>query len=61
MAEVNTPPSQRGVKENVKPDAYDFYLSGRPEMIRDVTAPIDEQFPGSIVYAERFFWLLAHV
>jgi benzoate/toluate 1,2-dioxygenase reductase subunit len=35
--------------------AYDFYLCGREEMIRDVTLLVDEAFPGSRVYAEIFF------
>ncbi len=34
---------------------YDFYLSGREEMIRDVTLLVDEAFPGSRVYSEIFF------
>jgi len=34
---------------------YDFYLCGRAEMIRDVTFIIDERFPGSRVYTERFY------
>ena len=35
--------------------SYDFYLCGRGEMIRDVTWLVDERFPGSFVYMERFF------
>jgi NAD(P)H-flavin reductase len=35
--------------------AYDFYLCGRGEMIRDVTLLVDEAFPGSRVYSEIFF------
>jgi NAD(P)H-flavin reductase len=35
--------------------AYDFYLCGREEMIRDVTLLVDEAFPGSRVYSEIFF------
>ncbi|MFZ7128551.1 MAG: ferredoxin--NADP reductase [Desulfobacterales bacterium] len=34
---------------------YEFYLSGRREMIRDMTALIDERFPDSRVYTEIFF------
>ena len=34
---------------------YDFYLSGRIEMIRDVTHIVDERFPGSMVYTEIFY------
>jgi ferredoxin-NADP reductase len=37
------------------PGAYDFYLCGREEMIRDVTLLVDESFAGSRVYAEIFF------
>ena len=35
--------------------AYDFYLCGRSEMVRDVTWLIDERFPDSRVYSEIFF------
>jgi NAD(P)H-flavin reductase len=35
--------------------AYDFYLCGRQDMIRDVTLLVDEKFPGSLVYAETFY------
>jgi NAD(P)H-flavin reductase len=35
--------------------AYDFYLCGRSEMIRDVTVLIDERFPQSLVYTEMFY------
>jgi benzoate/toluate 1,2-dioxygenase reductase subunit len=35
--------------------AYDFYLCGRREMIRDVTLLIDERFPESLVYTELFY------
>lgn len=35
--------------------AYDFYLCGREEMIRDVTLLVDDAFPDSRVYAEIFF------
>jgi NAD(P)H-flavin reductase len=34
---------------------YDFYLSGRSEMIRDVILLVDEKFSDSIVYTEAFF------
>ena len=43
------------LKEKLKPGAYDFYLCGRLEMIRDVILLTDERFTGSIVYTERFF------
>jgi benzoate/toluate 1,2-dioxygenase reductase subunit len=35
--------------------AYDFYLCGRREMIRDVTLLIDDRFPESLVYTELFY------
>jgi ferredoxin-NADP reductase len=35
--------------------AYDFYLCGRQDMIRDVTLLIDEIFQGSFVYSEVFY------
>jgi NAD(P)H-flavin reductase len=35
--------------------AYDFYLCGRNEMIRDATLLIDERFPDSLVYTEMFY------
>ncbi len=34
---------------------YDFYLSGRQEMVRDVTLLVDEIFPGSLIYSEIFY------
>ena len=34
---------------------YDFYLSGRGEMISDATLIIDRRFPGSLVFSESFF------
>ncbi|MFO7685311.1 MAG: FAD-binding oxidoreductase [Desulfobacterales bacterium] len=34
---------------------YDFYLSGRGEMIRDATWLVDDRFPGSLVYTEIFY------
>ena len=34
--------------------AYDFYLCGRGEMIRDATAIIDERFENSKLYIENF-------
>ncbi|MCU0559420.1 MAG: FAD-binding oxidoreductase [Desulfobacterales bacterium] len=35
--------------------AYDFYLCGRQEMIRDATLLADERFPGSLVFSEVFY------
>jgi len=43
------------LEECLPQGAYDFYLCGREEMIRDVTLLVDEAFPGSRVYAEIFF------
>jgi ferredoxin-NADP reductase len=41
--------------QQLEPNAYDFYLCGRCEMIRDVTLLIDERFAGSLVYTELFY------
>jgi ferredoxin-NADP reductase len=41
--------------EHLPPHAYDFYLCGRQEMIRDVTLLVDERFPGSLIYTEVFY------
>jgi NAD(P)H-flavin reductase len=35
--------------------AYDFYLCGNGEMIRDVILLVDQQFPNSLVYNETFY------
>jgi len=35
--------------------AYAFYLSGRGEMIRDVTRLVDDRFPGSRIHSETFY------
>jgi benzoate/toluate 1,2-dioxygenase reductase subunit len=35
--------------------AYDFYLCGRGEMIRDATLLVDARFPDSLVYTETFY------
>ncbi|MEJ2731707.1 MAG: hypothetical protein P8185_24885 [Deltaproteobacteria bacterium] len=43
------------LERNLIPGAYDFYLCGRSEMIRDVTLLIDERFPQSLVYSELFY------
>lgn len=40
---------------HLAPGAYDFYLCGRSEMIRDVTLLVDRRFPASLVYSEIFF------
>jgi benzoate/toluate 1,2-dioxygenase reductase subunit len=39
----------------LKSGAYDFYLCGRNDMIREVTLIVDGRFPGSSVYAEPFY------
>lgn len=43
------------LKAHLPPAAYDFYLCGRREMIRDVTWLVDERFAGSLVYSELFY------
>jgi benzoate/toluate 1,2-dioxygenase reductase subunit len=43
------------LERHFAPAAYDFYLCGRSEMIRDVTLLIDERFPESLVYTELFY------
>lgn len=43
------------IDQHLAPGAYDFYLCGRNEMIRDVTLLIDERFPESLVYTEQFY------
>jgi ferredoxin-NADP reductase len=41
--------------QNLPPAAYDFYLCGRQDMIRDVMHLVDRRFPGSLVYYEVFY------
>jgi len=41
--------------DRLPPGRYDFYLSGRREMIRDATLIIDDRFSGSRVYSEIFY------
>lgn len=43
------------LRERLPADAYDFYLCGRQEMIRDATLLADERFPGSLVFSEVFY------
>jgi ferredoxin-NADP reductase len=43
------------LETHLPPQAYDFYLCGRQEMIRDVTLLADERFQGSLVYTEIFY------
>ena len=40
---------------SLPPGEYDFYLSGRTEMIRDITHLVDARFPGSFIYTEIFY------
>lgn len=42
------------LEQRLKPGTYDFYLCGRREMIRDVTALIDERFGDSRLFVEPF-------
>ena len=43
------------IERQLPPGAYDFYLCGRREMVRDVTWLIDDRFPDSRIYTEIFF------
>ena len=43
------------LQQQLAPGAYDFYLCGRSEMIRDATLLIDERFAGSFIYTEQYF------
>jgi len=43
------------LQRHLTPANYDFYLSGRREMIRDVTHLVDELFEGSLIYTETFY------
>jgi len=43
------------IETHLPRQAYDFYLCGRQDMIRDVTLLIDEGFPGSLAYSEPFY------
>ncbi len=43
------------LQKHLAPGAYDFYLCGRNEMIRDATLLIDEKFPGSFIYTEQYY------
>jgi benzoate/toluate 1,2-dioxygenase reductase subunit len=40
---------------HLPPAAYDFYLCGRREMIRDVTWLVDEKYADSRIYTETFY------
>jgi benzoate/toluate 1,2-dioxygenase reductase subunit len=43
------------LQQQLAPRAYDFYLCGRSDMIRDATLLIDERFAGSFIYTEQYF------
>jgi len=43
------------LRRHLDPGAYDFYLCGRNDMIRDVLWLIDDRFPESLVYTEIFY------
>jgi benzoate/toluate 1,2-dioxygenase reductase subunit len=45
----------RYLQTRLPPEAYDFYLAGRREMIADVMAIVDDCFPSARVYSEIFF------
>jgi len=40
---------------HLPPGRYSFYLSGRREMVRDMTLLVDERFAGSLLHTEIFF------
>jgi len=43
------------IKNRLDRRAYDFYLCGRQDMVRDVTLLADAHFPASHVYTEVFY------
>jgi NAD(P)H-flavin reductase len=43
------------LENHLPPGAYDFYLCGKGEMIRDVIILVDQRFRDSRVYTEPFF------
>ncbi len=43
------------LRTQLAPAAFDFYLCGGGEMIRDATLLVDERFAGSLVYQESYF------
>lgn len=43
------------IERRLPAGAYDFYLCGRREMIRDATLAVDDRFPDSRVYTEVFY------
>jgi benzoate/toluate 1,2-dioxygenase reductase component len=44
----------RYLNSELRPGVYDFYLCGRPAMIRDVTRVIDEKFSDSRLFVEAY-------
>lgn len=43
------------LQQHLTPGTYDFYLSGRSDMIRGVTRLIDARFPECLAYTELFY------
>ena len=43
------------LETHLEASAYDFYLCGREDMIRDVIWLVDDKFAGSLVYTEIFY------
>ena len=43
------------IEKHLPVGAYDFYLCGSRDMIRDVTQLVDRRFPDSLVYTEMFY------
>lgn len=43
------------LQRHLPPAAYDFYLCGRREMIRDATWLVDEKYNDSRIYTETFY------
>jgi benzoate/toluate 1,2-dioxygenase reductase subunit len=43
------------VADQMTSGAYDFYLCGRGDMIRDLILLVDQKFPDSLVYTETFY------
>ena len=41
--------------DHLAPGAYDFYLCGNVDMIKDVILLVDQRFPDSRVYTETFY------
>lgn len=41
--------------DHLAPGAYDFYLCGNADMIRDVILLVDRKFPDSRIYTETFY------